>query len=132
MPITIICDECSESHRVREDAVGKRFKCKGCGKGLMIEAPTKKRVASAEEDYEDYDDDDEVEDYDDAEPVRRRGRKSKGGSSNRSKRSKSLPIHKTLIVPGLRLAAAGFGLMVTVVWLYMEVLRLISILRNDR
>ena len=112
MPITIICDECSESHRVREDAVGKRFKCKGCGKGLMIEAPTKKRVASAEEDYEDYDDDDEVEDYDDAEPVRRRGRKSKGGSSNRSKRSKSLRIHKTLIVPGLRLAAAGFGLMV--------------------
>ena len=85
MPITIICDECSESHRVREDAVGKRFKCKGCGKGLMIEAPRKKQAASAEEDYEDYDDDDEVEDYDDAEPVRRRGRKSKGGSSNRSK-----------------------------------------------
>jgi len=27
---------------------------------------------------------------------------------------------------------AGFGLMVTVVWLYMEILRLISILRNDR
>ena len=112
MPITIICDECSESHRVREDAVGKRFKCKGCGKGLMIETPRKKRAASAEEDYEDYDDDDEVEDYDDAEPVRRRGGKSKGGSSSRSKRSKSLPIHKTLIVAGLRLVAAGFGLMV--------------------
>ena len=111
MPITIICDECSESHRVREDAVGKRFKCKGCGKGLMIEAPRKKQAASAEEDYEDYDDD-EVEDYDDAEPVRRRGGKSKGGSSSRSKRSKSLPIHKTLIVPGLRLAAVGFGLFV--------------------
>ena len=27
---------------------------------------------------------------------------------------------------------AGFGLMVTVVWLYLEVLRLLSILRNDR
>ncbi|NBO17062.1 MAG: hypothetical protein EBU41_05805, partial [Actinobacteria bacterium] len=27
---------------------------------------------------------------------------------------------------------ASFGLMVTVVWLYLEVLRLISILRNDR
>jgi uncharacterized YccA/Bax inhibitor family protein len=26
---------------------------------------------------------------------------------------------------------AGFGLMVTVVWLYMEILRLISILRRD-
>lgn len=27
---------------------------------------------------------------------------------------------------------AGFGLMVTIVWLYLEVLRLLSILRNDR
>jgi uncharacterized YccA/Bax inhibitor family protein len=26
----------------------------------------------------------------------------------------------------------GFGLMVSVVWLYLEVLRLLSILRNDR
>jgi uncharacterized YccA/Bax inhibitor family protein len=26
---------------------------------------------------------------------------------------------------------AGFGLMVTVVWLYLEILRLISILRRD-
>ncbi|MEI8383073.1 MAG: hypothetical protein WCJ09_23340 [Planctomycetota bacterium] len=112
MPITVICDECSESHRVREDAVGKRFKCKGCGKGLTIDAPRKKRAASDEEDYEDYDEDDETEDYDDAEPVRRSAGKSKAMSSSRSKRSKSLPIHKTMIVPGLRLAATGFGLMV--------------------
>ena len=27
---------------------------------------------------------------------------------------------------------AAFGLMVTIVWLYLEVLRLLSILRNDR
>lgn len=113
MPINVICDECSESHRVREDAVGKRFKCKGCGKGLTIDAPRKKRVASDEEDYEDYDDDNETEDYDDAEPVRRRtAGKSKARSSSRSKRSKSLPIHKTMIVPGLRLVATGFGLLV--------------------
>lgn len=114
MPITVICDECSESHRVREDAVGKRFKCKGCGKGLTIDAPRKKRAASDEEDYEDYDDDDdEIEDYDEAQPVRRRAAgKSKARSSSRSRRSKSRPIHKTLIVPGLRLVAAGFGLLV--------------------
>ncbi len=113
MPITVICDECSESHRVREDAAGKRFKCKGCGKGLTIEAPRKKRAASDEEDYEDYDEDDEDEDYDDAEPVRRRtAGRSKARSSSRSKRSKSLPIHKTMIVPGLRLVATGFGLQV--------------------
>ena len=32
MPITVTCDECSEPHRVRDDAVGKQFVCKGCGK----------------------------------------------------------------------------------------------------
>lgn len=39
MAITVICDECSESHRVREDAVGKQFVYKSCGKSLMVEAP---------------------------------------------------------------------------------------------
>ena len=35
MPITVTCDECSESHWVRDDSVGKQFKCKGCGKRLL-------------------------------------------------------------------------------------------------
>ena len=39
MPISVTCDECSATHRVRDDAVGKRFKCKGCGSSLLIEAP---------------------------------------------------------------------------------------------
>jgi len=34
-------------------------------------------------------------------------------------------------VPQEQSWVAGFGLMVTIVWLYMEVLRLISILRRD-
>ncbi len=38
MPITVTCDECSEPHRVRDDAVGKQFVCKGCGKLLTVEA----------------------------------------------------------------------------------------------
>ncbi len=39
MPITVTCDECAETHRVRDDAVGKLLKCKGCGRSLKIEAP---------------------------------------------------------------------------------------------
>ncbi len=39
MPISVTCDECSEPHRVRDDAVGKQFVCKGCGKSLTVEAP---------------------------------------------------------------------------------------------
>ncbi len=34
MPITVTCDQCSEPHRVRDDAVEKQFACKGCGKSL--------------------------------------------------------------------------------------------------
>lgn len=39
MPITVTCDECSEPHRVRDDAVGKQFVCQGCGKSLTVEVP---------------------------------------------------------------------------------------------
>ncbi len=39
MPITVTCVECSEPHRVRDDAVGKQLVCKGCGKSLTVEAP---------------------------------------------------------------------------------------------
>jgi len=35
-------------------------------------------------------------------------------------------------VPNQEAWRAGFGLMVTIIWLYLEVLRLLSILRNDR
>lgn len=32
MSITVICSACAEPHRLRNDAVGKRFKCKQCSK----------------------------------------------------------------------------------------------------
>jgi hypothetical protein len=32
MSITVTCSSCAEPHRLREDAVGKRFKCKKCNK----------------------------------------------------------------------------------------------------
>lgn len=42
MPVVVTCARCSRSHRVRIDAVGKFFKCKGCGKSLRIEADLSK------------------------------------------------------------------------------------------
>ena len=40
MSINITCDECSRTHRVRDNAAGKRIKCKGCGKSLAVPKPT--------------------------------------------------------------------------------------------
>ncbi len=51
MPIIVTCDKCSKSHRVRNDAVGKTFKCKGCRRALKVEAV----VSKSEDDGQDED-----------------------------------------------------------------------------
>ena len=40
MRVTITCDGCSRTHRVRKHAAGEPFACKGCGNMLTVEAPT--------------------------------------------------------------------------------------------
>lgn len=62
MSIKVTCDECSELHRVREDAVGKQFVCKGCGKLLPIVAP-----AVSQTDFTNFVED-VLDDDDDSEP----------------------------------------------------------------
>ncbi len=42
MPIIVTCDKCSKSHRLRNDAVGKTFKCKGCRRSLKVAADVSK------------------------------------------------------------------------------------------
>jgi hypothetical protein len=42
MPIIVTCGKCSKSHRVRNDAVGKSFKCKGCRRSLKVVAEVSK------------------------------------------------------------------------------------------
>lgn len=51
MPIIVTCDKCSKSHRLRNDAVGKTFKCKGCRRSLKVEAD----VSKSEDDGQDED-----------------------------------------------------------------------------
>lgn len=111
MPITVTCDECSEIHRVRDDAGGKRLKCKGCGKSLKVEAP-----APPEDDFPEFDDDEQ--DGDEAElsrlkPAPRkvksaagRGKLSKGGAGP----SLPVPLRKTSVPLGIRLVFIGFML----------------------
>lgn len=43
MPITVICEDCSTSHRVKDSAAGKRVTCRNCGRKLLIVAPGKSK-----------------------------------------------------------------------------------------
>ena len=96
MPITVICDECSESHRVRDDSVGKQFKCKGCGKRLTINAP-----APQADDFADFDEsefaDEEAKEYSRKKAPRRAksGTSSRKSSASSSGKPKSVPIRRT-------------------------------------
>lgn len=49
MPIIVTCGKCSKSHRLRNDAVGKTFRCKGCRRSLKVEPD----VSKAEDDGQD-------------------------------------------------------------------------------
>ena len=114
MPITVTCDDCSETHRVRDDAVGKRLKCKGCGKSLRIEAPDSPQV-----DFPDLDDIRQDDDGDDeaetsqfkparrkAKPAAQRGKSSRSGTG----KSTPVPLRKTMVPLGIRLVYIGFML----------------------
>ena len=111
MSITVTCDECSEIHRVRDDAAGKRLKCKGCGKSLRVEVP-----APPEDDFPEFDDDEQ--DGDEAEPSRLkpapRKVKSAAGREKSSKsgagKSSPVPLRKTNVPLGIRLVYIGFML----------------------
>jgi hypothetical protein len=110
MPITVICDECSETHRVRDEAAGKRFKCKGCGKSLLVESPV-------ETDDDDLDDEDEEEDE---EPRyrKRSPRRAKPAASRKKKSRKGSPVRlrDTLVPAGINIVFAGFVVFALVIF----------------
>ncbi|MFM9960126.1 MAG: hypothetical protein ACKV2Q_02760 [Planctomycetaceae bacterium] len=119
MPITVTCDVCSESHRVKDEAVGKKFKCKGCGKLLKVVAP-----APPEDDWEDaesYDDDAGESDEDESYSRKKAPRRATSGSSRRKSSSsqsgkpKSVPLRKTKVPLGIDLVYYGFLLFILVV-----------------
>ncbi len=112
MPITVTCDKCSETHRVKDDAVGKRFKCKGCGKSLKVEA-----AAPPEDDFSGFDDaelNDEDAEADDAESYSRKKAPKRAASSlksaSKSGKPKSVPIRRTKVPLGVDCVFFGFVL----------------------
>lgn len=116
MPITVTCNECSESHRVKDDAVGKRFKCKGCGKSLVV-------VASPppEDDFSNFDEadfaDDETDDADgdDRPKVPKRKAAPKKSAKEKPGKSKPVSIHRTKVPLGIDCVYFGAVLMLLLV-----------------
>ncbi|RLS58209.1 MAG: hypothetical protein DWH91_02825 [Planctomycetota bacterium] len=111
MPITVTCEECSEIHRVRDDAVGKRLKCKGCGISLKVEAP-----APSEDDFANLDvsepDDDEI-DPSRLKPALRKVKSAAGrrkSSKSGTGKSAPVPLSETKVPLGIQLVYYGFML----------------------
>ena len=118
MPINVTCDECSESHRVKDDAVRKTFKCKGCGKSLKVEAP-----APPEDDFCNFDDaesNDEDAEAEDAESYShkkapKQAAAQRKAANGKSGKPKSVPLRKTKVPLGIDLVFFGFLLSMLVI-----------------
>ena len=124
MPINVTCDECSESHRVKDDAAGKRFKCKGCGKSLKVEAP-----APPEDDFSNFEDaelNDEEAETEEAESFSRkkapkRAAASRKSSPSKSGKPKSVPLRKTKVPLGMECVFFGFLFYILVILIVFAV-----------
>lgn len=115
MPITVTCNECSEQHRLKDDAVGKRFQCKGCGKSLKVEA-----TPPPDDDFDDVEQasvNDEFDESVDADAVSKRVKSvSRSSSKSKSERPKSVPLRKTKVPLGIDCVYFGFLLTVAVMF----------------
>ncbi len=54
MRLNVVCTECDQAHRVRDEYGGRRMKCRGCGMVLEIPAPLVDEFQ--DDDFEDVDD----------------------------------------------------------------------------
>lgn len=117
MPLTVTCDECSESHRVKDDAVGKKFKCKGCGKTFVVVAPPPEDEFGDfnEADFADDEADDDDGDYRRAAPKRKAAPKK--STKPKSGKSKPVPIHRTKVPLGVDCVYFGFLLTILLVFI---------------
>ena len=113
MSITVTCDECSQSHRVKDDAVGKRFQCNGCGKSLKVEAAPPPYIEF--DDIEQASVNDEFEESVDAAPKRAKS-VSRSSSKSMSGKPKSVPLRKTKVRQGIDCVYFGFLLTMAVMF----------------
>ncbi|HEY3968011.1 MAG TPA: MJ0042-type zinc finger domain-containing protein [Planctomycetaceae bacterium] len=108
MSIEVICPECDTSHKVKDDAAGKKLRCKSCQKVISIPA------AAADEDADPWDNLDENEAGEELPPVIRKPAptKKKAGKGTRSRSGGGMPI--TIMVSiginGLQIAVFVLGM----------------------
>lgn len=87
MPISFECDHCGKSYRVKDEAAGKRFRCKECSSPLEVPSPDEDEFLAevSEDDWEDYADDD----FAPAQPTRRSRPKPSPKKKKRKRRKSS-------------------------------------------
>ncbi|MBL4884985.1 MAG: hypothetical protein JKY95_10685 [Planctomycetaceae bacterium] len=106
MAISIECDDCGKNYKVRDEAVGQRFKCKNCGTPI--------RVPEQQDEFDDSFHDGlaemeaEASAFDNAEMLPqavRREKKAKSKSPNQAKKKRR--PSKNSVANGLRCVLAG-------------------------
>lgn len=78
MAITVVCPECGNSHKVKDEAAGKKLRCKGCEKVISIPKPA---AVSEADPWENLDENDGGEELP---PVVRPPARSKKGTGKKS------------------------------------------------
>lgn len=81
MAITVVCPECGNSHKVKDEAAGKKLRCKGCEKVISIPKPAADSEADPWESLDENDGGEELP------PVVRQPAKTRKGSGKKSRSS---------------------------------------------
>ncbi len=106
MTIAIECDDCGNNHKVRDEAVGKRFKCKNCGTPIRV---LKQQIEFDDSFFDGLDEmEAEAPPYDHEEvllPAVRRKKKTKTKSRDQAKKKRR--PSKSSVANGLRCVLAG-------------------------
>jgi hypothetical protein len=111
MPIDVKCPSCGKGHKVKDEAAGKKLRCKGCE--AVIPIPKK---AAAETDADPWETLDENEGGEELPPVAREAPRSKKGSGKKSKLRSSggmpVAIMVSIGIDGIVVAIMGLSIIV--------------------
>jgi predicted Zn finger-like uncharacterized protein len=111
MSIEVICPECDTAHKVKDDAAGKKLRCKSCQKVISIPA------AAADADADPWDNLDENEAGEELPPIVRPAAGAKKKKSGKSSKARStdgmpIPIMISIGINGLQIALMAIAIAV--------------------
>lgn len=98
MAIKVTCDQCDREYKVKDESLGKKFKCKDCGTVLVVAHPKKKKQPAVDpsnpfdglDEYEDDYGDEFDDDYEQQLPPAKKKAPAKKKSTSKKKK-KSAP-----------------------------------------